>query len=498
MDRSHGAFDVDKFITDPWAGNPKTGRAILDCSFTVCGDSEPLNMLDTILNRPLSNKKNTRYVTSFQWIRDAQVVGGNSSRKYVRNMILLFINGYRTTRGFWLEPESWDNATVGERIVNWILSYQFFASGANDKFQMSVLSSLSEHFSHLQKCYAAEVDPYSKLIAIKALIYCYCSMKTNQHRKIMRALHEVREIIGACLDDGGMFITGSPIDHFHIFRSLLEIRFIAKGAVADVFGDEFVNVISKMAYIVRFFRLCDGSISRHSGDSGTERESQFVPDRHMVDTALSVVEIGNGVGNPVGFDKLETKKSTIIINTKPRMIRSYFNSLSEPGINIFDFEASFGSDRLLNRSDISVIYNGFRTRIGPDARSFTKRSVTEKGLLFEGETQFPNKFFNLAMRREIELALNGQRLDCIDFILVSVRMDACFRLVFESGVDIKSINKRSMLLSVGASEYMFTYSAEGVVCVTTEAKTAYPSIEIWIPVSGGVALEMKWSIECLQ
>ncbi|MDR2459041.1 MAG: hypothetical protein LBD43_03035 [Holosporales bacterium] len=494
LNRSGNIFDVNKFITDPWAGNLKVGRAILDCSFVVDGDTEPLNILDTVTG---ANRKNVWYVTGFQWIRDLQAVGGNSSRKYVRHVVSAFINSYRKAGKFWLENESWDSEVVGERIVNWILLYPFFAAGANDKFQRTVLSSLAEHFSHLQKCYKAETDPYPRLIALKALIYCYCSMKTDQHRKVGRSAHEMYEIIGECIDEVGMFKGGSPADHFHIFRSLLETRFVVKNSVADTLDSKFVVMISMMAHITRFFRMCDGGISNHHGAAVHSRVS-FMPDRHIIDTALSVVEIGSYADTPTGFCKLETKKSAVIINTKARTARSQFNHPSEPGINIFDLEASFGSNRVLHRSDMSVLYNGLRTRIDEGARTFTKKSTQRDVLLFEGEVQFPNRFFDFAMRREVELAISGQRLGCTDFVLSSIRMDAWIRFVFTAAVRMREINKKSILLSIGASEYMFTFVHDDTNIVTSESRTAYPTIEIGLPINAGHPIELNWSIECLK
>jgi hypothetical protein len=457
------------------------------------GDTEPLNMIDAIVD---TNHKNAGYTTSFQWIRDLQAVGGNGSRKYVRDMILRFINSYRKTRKFWLGHESWNSDVVGERIVNYTMLYPFFASGANDNFQKMVLSSLAEQFSHLQKCYKAEIDPYTRIIALKALLYCYSSMKTDQHRKIAQTIREIREVVEGCIDNMGMFTGGSPVDHFHVFRSLLEIRFAVKDSVADILGGDFMDTISRMAYIVRFFRMCDGGISHHHGNTVLRRKT-FIPDRHMVDTALSVVEIGNHTGAPVGFDKLETKRSTVVINTKPRMSRSPFNHPSEPGINVFDFEASFGDNRILNRADVSILRGGLRTKIDDSARSFTKRTTKRDCLIFEGETQFPNRFFNFAMRREIELVLSGQRLSCIDFALSSVEMDAYFRFALGMGVNIREINRKNILLSVGQSEYMFTCAHDAICMITYESKTAYPTVEIAVPIDAGKALELHWSIEDL-
>ena len=142
LDKRWSVFDTSKFIADPWAGDPDIGRQILDCSYSPDGNDFPLDIME------LFSKKNwnkSKYAASFVWLRDMQSLGGNNSRKYARNLIATFIGNYRKTRKFWLNNKTWDYGVTGERIVNWIFSYSFYASGSTDKFQHAVLSSVNQN-----------------------------------------------------------------------------------------------------------------------------------------------------------------------------------------------------------------------------------------------------------------------------------------------------------------------------------------------------------------
>ncbi|MDR0695456.1 MAG: hypothetical protein LBF56_01630 [Holosporales bacterium] len=498
LSRKHTIFDTARFITDPWAGDSRVGRAILDSSSYVhAGNETPTDILDSITGK---SHENVRYAASFAWIRDLQALGGNSSRKYVRNLISLFIARYRRKRRFYIDHDTWSYTIIGERIVNWMFSYSFFASGSNDKFQREVLSSIAEQFSHLVKCYKEELNPYSRLMALKAILFCLCSMKTPHKYKIQRTLDEICEIIEENTDEGGMFGMRSPVDHFHIFRSLIEIRFIARNFGLDLPSSVFTETISKMALVIRFLRLGDGSISQHSGTL-TNDNSVFVPSRYMVDTALSVVEIKTYKIKPYGFDRLETKKATIIVNTESCNSRSKFNNFSEPGINVFDFETSFGDKKLINRADISVVVNNFRIKLNEKAKSFARKGAKDTYVFFEGEARFSSKFFEFTMKREITIFSDRQRVDCADSLRISENADVSIRIVFNRYTDIKEVGKRSVLLGLGKAEYIFSCTAsdaDDFWTIHVPNSSNYPTIEIISSLSGHKEIKFEWSVEFIK
>lgn len=474
LNRSPGFLGSSKFMADPWIGDHKTGQEIMD------------NGLD------VTDVRYRDYITSFSWIRDLQVIGGNNNRKYARMLISSFISSYRQQKQFWLDTSTWNNVIVAERVVNWIFSYSFFASGANDRFQMEVLSSITEQFSHLEKIYNAEFNPFARLMILRAILFCYCSSNTSHTKRARKILRKIREVIDDYVDDNGMFFSESPVDHFHVFRSLLEIRFVAKNAGLDISEEGFTSKLSKMAAVVRFFRLCDGSILSHYGTT-----SVFTPSKQMIDTALSIVDVKAPSVKPYGFERLETKKSTVIINTKPRSSASKFNDEFGPGINIFDFELSFGQDKIFDMADIVVALNGCRIKLNDSARCFSKKSMKGDLIFFESETQFNNRFFDFALRREIDLSISKQRLTCSDFLLASLSMEGSLRFVFNRDTDVRRVSKKSILVIVNKHEYMFSI-VDGDIMDVMVSRSQEPIMEISYLLGTKKEQKIVWSIESVE
>ena len=498
LDKKYNIFDTSKFITDPWSGSSLIGKDILDCNFIPRGITLPVNLLEIFSGK---TNKNIDFAAGFSWIRDLQAVGGNNSRKYTRNLISTFITNYRKIKKFWIKSESWEPGIIGERIVNWIFSYSFFASGSNDKFQKEILSSIAEQFSHLLKCYKAVFEPYSRLMALKAIIFCLCSMKTNQSRMIKNIIKEICILVDENFDkETGMFFNRNPIDHFNMFRSLLEIRFMAKNLEINL-PDDFHSNLTNMASCIRFLRLGDGGISNHLGN--TEYQHSFmIPSQHIIDTALSIVEVKHVETKVNGFDRLSTKKTAVVINTMPSDGRSRFNSISEPGINIFDFEASFGTERLINRSDISVVVGGYRIKLDKNSRNFFKKTGKEKFLVFEGETQSQNNFFKFAMRREISIATNKNFISGTDFVFISSPFEVSFRFTLNKNCEIKEINSKNFLITLNKSEYIFNlndYSSENIqINLCKKSEVSYPSVELFCEVNNPKDISVSWSIENIK
>lgn len=495
LNKSPGIFDKDKFISDPWAGNPDVGRQILNCSYIPDDENIPLDILELFSNRHWNKSK---YAASFVWLRDLQSLGGNNSRKYTRTLISTFIGNYRKTKRFWLNDVTWNCGVVGERIVNWIFSYSFYASGSNDRFQRDVLSSINEQFSHLVKCYKAEQNPYSKLMALKAVLFCYSVMRTDQSRRIAGAIKDICKLLRNCLPDA-MFENRSPVDTFQVFRSLLEVRFIAKITGVTLPDDTFGELLSKVAANIRYLRLGNGEISSHSGNA-IKVNSYFKPSCRMIDTALSIVDIRDRATSINDFERVSTKKVTAIINTSVRGVKSAFNNPAESGINIFDFEASFGLEKLINRSDVSVVLDGFRVKLGSAADVYFEKQAKDKSLAFEGESIFLNKAFKFALRRELEVASDKVQLKGTDYVFLSKKNESYFRFVFNKTVELSQINPKSILISYMKSEYIMTLLSSDITAIslTSASDFSYPSIDILAVSDGSKEVKLSWSIDAVN
>lgn len=491
LEKRGNILNPDKFLTDPWSGNPVIGKDILNNIVGKSGISPDLMEI-------LADSTDDEYAYSFAWIRHLQAVGGNGSMRLTRDFILTFINTYRKTKSFWLRLNSWTMPLIGERLVNWMFSYSFFASGSNDSFQKTVLSSIMEQFSHLWKCYEAEPSLYARLTALKAIMTCLCSMQNTQSTKIKKAIREICEIAENWIDSSGMVANRNPNDHFNVFKGLIEIRFVSKNAGIDLPKRIFVDGLAKMAACIRFLRLGDGKLSNLVGD-GYPLNSSLMPTRQMIDTALSVVESKNG--GPItipGFTRLSTKKIILIINTKPCYSRSRFNNPSEPGLNIFDFEASFGLYRMINRADITVLFNGLRIKIGENAKYFSTIKHERGELHFDGEVQQRSRYFDFNVQRKIAIDLNSERIRGMDTTQASQPFQAFPRFVFDQHTVIKEMHSRSILIIHGNSEYILSISQRSQNCelfIGQDSDIPYPIVEICYSATNTCDIKISWMIE---
>jgi uncharacterized heparinase superfamily protein len=499
LDRRHTVINPEMFITDPWPGNSSIGRDILNCQHTVDDLASPLDLHAILSNNSDASDQNFIYCYSFDWMKNIQALGGNGNLKYIRHLISSFINTYRKTRKFWMDPLGWTPWITGERLVNWMLAYSFFASGASDSFQNNVLSSINEQFSHIYKTYKVEVNPYNRLLSLKAIFFCLCSMRSNKYRYIKNVIEEVCAIAADELNRQDLYTTSGPSAHFNTLKSLLEIRFMSKKFGFNLQDEAFHEFISKLAAYIRFLRLGDGELSNHFSGYG---DSVLCPCRQMVDTALSVVNIKNNINNEVfGVKRLTTKKIIFLISTEVSMLKSKFNDRHEPGINIFNFEASFGTDRVVNRSDVSVVFDGYRVKLLMDAKRSAAKINESDAVSFNGEVKQRSEFFDFALKREVSVSCKEPRIFGSDVVRMSAPFMAFSRFVLCKGASLSVINPKTVMIKIEKTRCIFrvtpTDHNNEMIINDDYSRSPYPSVEVFCSSIDGVA-HIDWTLEEAQ
>lgn len=465
LDKRHSVLDYRKFINDPWPGDISRGKNILNgivlfnfCSFEV-------DILDVINQKVKVPDSLMLYINSFSWIRDVQAVGGVGARRYVRDIVSCFIENYKHTKKFWMNL-AWDVDVTSERIINWMTSYSFFAIGSDDVFQREVLSSITEQYSHISKICKAETDSMVSLMAMKAMLFYLESMRNNQKRLARGLIKKISDIVIENIDKYGMYKTRNPITLFNIFRSLIEIRFIIRNIQIDISNDIFKEILCKMASVVRFFRMGNGMLSSHPGDSISRTNFLFQESRRIIDTALSLVDTSykfeDNKKSICGFDRISTKKSTVILNKMASNVRSQFNPQFEPGINIFDFEASFQSCCLIRRSDIAISSNNHMIKANKNIEPNISIYKNEKNITYACEAVNFDRYFQFAVRREISIGIFSTDLSIVDFVYTSADSDVFLRLAFDKEVMIDKINSYSFLIKHGKQSYIFSLNTASV------------------------------------
>jgi hypothetical protein len=450
LDKRSSIFDIKKFIDDPWPGNQQKGKNILGGILQI-SDEESFE-LNIITEKRNANAAVSLYIDKFAWIRDMQAVGGSNTRKYVREAVSQFIDNYKTTNKFWLQP-AWNVFITSERIVNWMLEYSFFAIGATDRFQKKVLTSITEQFSHISKLYKAEDDPLVTLSALRAILFCLNFMRNNNKSKIKKVMSDISELVFQNFDSSGMYITRNPSCHFQMFKILLEIRFISRNFGLAIPKEIFNDLLVKMATCIRFFRMGDGTISRSHGSFSPFYSIVNDNEQSIVDTALSFVDIekehSNHSSSIASFDRLNSKNIITIINKGDGRGAAANSPILQSSIGAFDFEASFGKDRLINRSDVSIILDG--CPVGPRQRP-SINFEEQDGVGSYEITSFDDEF-QFAVRREI--SVQNSKLLISDFSYTSKNSNVIIRIFINKNAILERLNNTTVIIDYGQNKYIF-------------------------------------------
>lgn len=500
LDKRYNLFDTTKFVDDPWPGDIATGKNILNDNIQS-GLKTPLEILDFLLYKPVSDEYETysKYLNSFFWIRDLQAIGGNNSLKSARKLIQVFIQDYRSQSKFWNRRFQWDEGVVGERLTNWILAYSFVAAGSSDDFQKLLFASLNEQYSHLLKSFKGVTNLQSRLLSIKGLLFCQGIMKNRNNRLIKNLFHEISHIIPEIITHNGMIKSRNPTELFNIFRSLIEIKFITKNLnLANIEFAAFEK-LSDIVSCIRFLRLGNGEISEFCGDVSSSID--FIkPTRQIVDAAISTIDTSSSLSDlkSLGFERIATKKIIALINTKISGVKSKFNSRNEPGINVFDFEASFGTEKIVNRSDIALIANGFWIKAPLSSRLLSKRKFSQDGVSFEGEMQNFQNELPFAMRREIVLSSGRPNISGIDFIFMEQKYSGRIRFVLNKNCSISKTNETTFLIVLFSKKFKINFKpCDCLKKVLLKNNSIYPSIECLICCNSG-DIQIEWMLEQLD
>ncbi|GHT88319.1 hypothetical protein FACS1894113_0480 [Alphaproteobacteria bacterium] len=496
LDTRSSIFATERFIPDSWPGTQSAGSNILNgIVFSELSDV-PLSLVELIIYSPVCNgfEDAAKYANSFFWLRDLQAIGGNSARKYARKLIAAFIESYRDEKRFWTRDFQWAPEVIGERICSWIFSYSFVASGADDDFQKEMLSSLCEQYSHLLKSYRAETDNYLKIIALKAIMFCKCFSANIDRRSLRKFASRLDNCITEIFDKNGMLLTRNPVDYFNLFRSLVEIKFALKGGPIEL--KSFEN-LPNMAACIRMLRMGDGRISEFQGDIEPQK-SFIIPTRSIVDAAISVIDASSSnVNLPTSFSRISTKEITIIVNNKISNVKSKFNDFNKPGINIFDFESSFGINKLISRADISIIFNKFRVKITKNSENFYKIFNKNGGLLYTGFLQSNSFGLPLVVEREIFVSLSEPKMKGIDYIRIPSDFIIFSRFVFNKKCEINKPTQKSIIINLGQNKYklssIFKQNSNNIA-VINKSKLLYPAVEIGVRSEAEQEVRIDWEI----
>lgn len=472
--------------TDPWPGDMKLGRLLLDGKFLIA------DQIILISDLWMSQKACVDVLGDlhcFTWLRDLRALGDNSSRRLARQLIANWID---QNQNWMLFP--WKVDITGHRVANWIALYDFFCSSADDRFRSLYFSAIARQVRHLTYSWKAAPTPLERLCALKGLIYA--AVVFPKERDQLNALlpQLERELQAQILADGG-HSSRDPQTHLSVLRDLIDIRSILRLIHLEI-PSFLQTTINQMAPIVRFFRHGDGELSNFGKAS---RISSSV-----IDMVLSLSDVR---GRPperasiLGFERCVNKKSLILLNVGKKTEEIYPNGVEE-GTGSLNFEWSVGRDRLVVQGDLILQTCGgdaFQVSNSCTPESLQLHRTSQGGHSLLDVTYEQSDGMPFRHRRQLYLAENQTDLRGEDSIWVSCEGVYGVRFILAADITAFPISGRRGVL-IGAPHdrkqgRQWRFLASGAEEILCEPYAKNQAILLLGRIPSGQSICIQWAFQ---
>ncbi|MCX7338136.1 MAG: hypothetical protein NTX76_02485 [Alphaproteobacteria bacterium] len=450
--------------TDPWPGDIRTARALLEGAFPIGHQMISLNDFLELLT-PQKNGPMTEldWIHGFDWLRDLRSICTNSSRKLSRHLMNHWMEHNQSSSSrCWLSA-SWRPDIMGTRLANWVSLFDFFGSSADEDFHRAFMSSLGRQYHHLMRSYADISDPIRRFRALKGLIVCACSLYGDSDI-ILFLLKDLEKTLQKQVFSDGGHKSRSPVLQLLTVRDLIDIRSLLRGM--NIKEPPFLQAgITAMAPIIRLLRHNDGEMADF-GDAQFPMKNEgggHYYSSSFIDMVLSLSDVKGrppGRASDMGFDRLSSKLGTVLINTKPllfnRTNQHDVSSHGEPSTNIMNFEWSFGRQRIVHSGDVMVQLSSglwIRAEDQDDSNLDLERQTKDGHIYWMGAH---NQFFRSQLapgvgyhhQRQLYLGSEGGDFRGEDVITLSESGIVALRFVFAENTQFTQLSNKIIKVSV--------------------------------------------------
>lgn len=318
---------------DPWGGDAGKGRWIANRAIDDEGVQVPLPVSVWTDSKIAANPRLCTIVHGFEWLRDLRALGGDSSRRFGRQLMQEWMAGNMR----WQEG-AWDAPVTARRVAAWLAGYDFFCASGDDAFLGVFYDSLTRQLRHLDRVHPEKTAGTDALRIIRALVYGGLCFEGSEQR-LAHAMNWLESWIANELDGEGMHISRSPHEAVEISYILIDIRgSLVRGGMAA--PTSLQAAIDRIMHAVRFFRMGDGRLACFNGT----REG----DAAVLDTLLRVS--GVRIRKPLsqleecGYESLTRERVSVVADCGfsapwPHDTHAHAAPLA--------FEMSVGRDRMI-------------------------------------------------------------------------------------------------------------------------------------------------------
>ncbi|MCB1556698.1 MAG: heparinase II/III family protein [Alphaproteobacteria bacterium] len=296
---------------DSWPGHTEAGRFLCEAP-------------------PVFDRTASDY-HDFGFLRDLKTLGGDQARRIARQSVEDWIAAYPVWDSF-----SWNPDILGNRLMHWVVFYDFFGASADESFQDLFFASLARQARHLSRALPHGVESTELLEGIRGLVFVGVSLQGRQSW-LTQAMDLLETEVERQILADGCHRSRSPAALTRILQSLLDIR-TALLAGRYPIPAPLDQTIDRTARALRFFRYPDKGFALFHGTQ--EGDIAFV------DALLTRSNVKGRVLSRLqhgGYERLTQGRSLLMVDAgaPPR-------TLFDKGVHAapLAFEFIYGKERI--------------------------------------------------------------------------------------------------------------------------------------------------------
>jgi uncharacterized heparinase superfamily protein len=237
-----------------------------------------------------------RELYGFGWLRHLRAAGSELSREQAKVLVNDFIALKRSLPGLAWQPE-----IVGRRVISWLSNSVLVLDTGEPQAYETFLRALSSQLRYLSASYRDAPDGVPRLVSLMALVYAGLCIAEQQAVVDRYTRPLCKELERQILPDGG-HISRNPEALVELLLDLLPLKqcFVARDRPPP---KELTDAIERIMPMLRFFRTCDGTLTRFNGAGPTPTDAlatvlayddvKGAPVRYAANSAYARLECGS-------------------------------------------------------------------------------------------------------------------------------------------------------------------------------------------------------------
>ena len=237
-----------------------------------------------------------RELYGFGWLRHLRAADSELSREQAKVLVNDFIALKRSLPGLAWQPE-----IMGRRVISWLSNSVLVLDTGEPQAYETFLRALSSQLRYLSASYRDAPDGVPRLVSLMALVYAGLCI-ADQQAVVERYTRPLcKELERQILPDGG-HISRNPEALVELLLDLLPLKqcFVARDRPPP---KELTDSIERIMPMLRFFRTCDGTLTRFNGAGPTPTDAlatalayddvKGAPVRYAANSAYARLECGS-------------------------------------------------------------------------------------------------------------------------------------------------------------------------------------------------------------